>query len=126
MAALAVSSLSAQVDAVEPVHSCHAYAKVPRVSASARSLVAVSCWSSVGVVSLIVTEPVVASLTPATAVVMPEHTLSAVPWPSVKLMQALRPLPYWLSSEVKVAVLAVSSLSAQVAVSATSVHSCQA
>ena len=108
------------------VHSCHAYAKVPRVSASARSLVAVSCWSSVGVVSLIVTEPDAASLTPVTAVVMPEHTLSAVPWPSVKLMQALRPLPYWLSSEVKVAALAVSSLSAQVAVSATSVHSCQA
>jgi len=46
-------------------------------------LVAVTCESSVGVVSLIVTEPDTASLTPATAVVMADHTLSAVPWPSV-------------------------------------------
>ena len=67
VAALAVSSLSAQVSVSETsVHSCHAYAKVPSPSSSARLLVAVTCESSVGVVSLIVIDPLGSSLTFAT------------------------------------------------------------
>ena len=57
----------------------HVYVIVPKPSASVSVFDAVSNWSSVGVVSSIVTAPAGASFTLATAAVTAELTLSAVP-----------------------------------------------
>src|SRR5205809_72401 len=71
---------------------CHWYAIVPSPSASASVFAAVSVWPCVAV-PLMVTDPVGASLTLATAAVAALATCSAVPLPSVYLATTSMVLP---------------------------------